>query len=220
MRASRSIPQTGKLIMLRESLRSSLAHVGQALREPEEFSLRWHREGAPYRWSVWLALAATAICGTLTYGMTLGINGGASAILLKSILLTACAGLAWAIPLPALYILNSLAGSRLRPSTTFLAALITTSWGGLALVASIPINWLFSVAVPDLSPELISASLAGWIVLGVNLVVFTGVGVSMADVFGRVVEALEPEKGRQPMWFLLLVGVIGAQLMFVCDLFA
>ena len=31
-------------------------------------------------------------------------------------------GLAWAVPLPALYVLNSLAGSRLRASTTLLAA--------------------------------------------------------------------------------------------------
>ena len=36
-------------------------------------------------------------------------------------LLTLGAGLAWAIPLPALYVLNSLAGSRLRASTTLLA---------------------------------------------------------------------------------------------------
>jgi hypothetical protein len=206
-------------IMLRESLRSSLAHVGLALREPEAFGLRWHREGAPYPLSVWLALAGTAILGTTTYGMTMGINAGAGAILLKAMLLTLCAGLAWAVPLPALYILNSLAGSRLRASTTLLAALVTTSWGGLALVASIPVNWLFSVAVPDLAPELISQQIAGWIVLGVNLLVFTGVGVSMADVFGRVVEALEPENGRQPIWFLLLVGVIGAQLFYLCGLF-
>jgi hypothetical protein len=166
-----------------------------------------------------LALAGTAMLGTITYGMTMGINAGVGQVLLKALLLTICAGLAWAIPLPALYILNSLAGSRLRASTTLLAALVTTSWGGLALVASIPINWLFSVAVPDLVPELISEAAASWIVLGVNLLVFTGVGVSMADVFGRVVEALEPARGRQPMWFLLLVGVIGGQLFYLCGLF-
>ncbi len=41
-------------------------------------------------------------------------------------------------PLPALYILNSLNGSKLPASSTLLAALVTTSWGGLAMVASIP----------------------------------------------------------------------------------
>ena len=34
----------------------------------------------------------------------------------------AAACIAWSLPLPALYILNSLAGSRLRPSTTFLSS--------------------------------------------------------------------------------------------------
>jgi len=145
-------------MITRESLKVSLGHVAVALREPEEFGLRWHREGAPYPLTIWLALAGTAIFGTTTYGMTMGINAGMAMILQKSLLLTICAGLAWAIPLPALYILNSLAGSRLRASTTLLAALVTTSWGGLALVASIPINWLFSVAVPELAPELISPS--------------------------------------------------------------
>ena len=36
--------------MFRERLRASFVHIGQALREPEEFTLRWHREGSPYAW--------------------------------------------------------------------------------------------------------------------------------------------------------------------------
>jgi hypothetical protein len=99
-------------------------------------------------------------------------------------------------------------GSRLRPSSTFLAALVTTSWGGLALIASIPINWFFSVAVP-----------VPWFVLLVNLVVFTGVGVAMIDVFSRVMERLEPERGRMPAWWLALVGAIGGELMYAFGLF-
>ncbi len=137
----------------------------------------------------------------------------------RGIELTIAAGLAWAIPLPALYILNSLTGSRLRASTTLLAALVTTSWGGLALVASIPINWFFSVAVPSLPTDLIGASAGHWIVRLVNLLVFLGVGVSMVDVFGRVMNALEPDMGRYPTWFLILVGAIGAQLAFLFNLF-
>ena len=138
--------------MFKQSLRESLAQVGVALREPEEFALRWDRSQG-YAAAVWLALGLTAVLGTTLYGMTMGIGAGPAAIGTKSLLLTLGAGLAWAIPLPALYILNSLAGSRLKASTTLLAALVTTSWGGLALIASIPINWLFSVAIPCKLPS-------------------------------------------------------------------
>jgi hypothetical protein len=205
--------------MWRKLLRENLVHIGSALREPEAFALRWQRERNPYAVAVWFALGATAVFGTLTYGMTMGIHGGLSAIIAKGILLTIAAGLAWAIPLPALYILNSLSGSRLRATTTLLAALVTTSWGGLALVASIPINWFFSVAVPTLPISLFGSAVAGVIIFAVNVAVFIGVGVSMADVFGRVMAALEPENGRTPTWFLILVGAIGAQLAILFNLF-
>jgi hypothetical protein len=206
--------------MFHDSFRTSLAHVGAALKDPEEFALRWHRGSVDYRTAVWLALAVTAILGTMTYGVTMGIGGGASIIVQKSLLLTIAAGMAWAVPLPALYVLNSLAGSRLRASTTLLAALVTTSWGGLALVASVPINWFFSVAIPAQVGDLWSAVTAQRIVLGVNLLVFTGVGISMADVFQRTMNSLEPHSGRQPIWFLVLVGIIGGDLFYLFGLFA
>src|ERR1700722_6922977 len=100
--------------MLRNHLRSCVAHVGLALREPEAFALRWHREGAPYPWAVFAALALTAIVGTTTYGMTMGMLGGVGHMLQSGMACTAAAGIAWSLPLPALYILNSLTGSRLR----------------------------------------------------------------------------------------------------------
>ena len=62
--------------MLRTRLRSSLAHVLQALWEPEAFALRWHREGAPYGVLVFAALALTTIAGTTLYGMVIGIPVG------------------------------------------------------------------------------------------------------------------------------------------------
>src|SRR5947209_11046286 len=105
--------------MFRTRLRASFASVGDALREPEAFALRWHRLGAPYDWSVFAALALTAILGTTTYGMIMGFLGGPGEMLLDGLRCTAAAGIAWSLPLPALYILNSLSGSRLRPSTTF-----------------------------------------------------------------------------------------------------
>lgn len=194
--------------MFRERLRSGVAHVGLALREPEAFAVRWNQGEVQYRWWVWAALVATAVLGTTTYGMTMGLLGQAEDVLFKGLACTMAAGLAWGIPLPALYILNSLSGSRLPASSTLLAALVTTSWGGLAMLASIPINWFFTVAIP--SP--------GFVLL-VNLIVFAGVGVSMVDVFGRVMQQLEPQRGVIPIWWLVLVGIMGAELFYFFGLF-
>jgi hypothetical protein len=205
--------------MLQTRLRESIVHVGQALREPEAFALRWDRREVRYAWWVWLALAATAIVGTTTYGMTMGILGGAGSIFWKGLSCTAAAGLAWSIPLPALYILNSLSGSRLRISTTFLAALVTTSWGGLAMIASIPINWFFSVSIPEVMPALTGEVWVTRLILLVNLAVFAGVGVAMIDVFGRVMHATEPQRGRGPTWWLAVVGAIGSELFYAFGLF-
>src|SRR5581483_10928201 len=163
--------------MIRDRLRQNLSFVHEALRQPEDFALRWHREGQPYSWSVFAALALTAIAGTTIYGLILGLSGGLTEMFRCGGAFTAAAGLGWSLPLPALYILNSLSGSRLRASTTFLAALVTTSWGGLAMLAAIPIAWFFTAALPY--PLLI---------LVVHLLVFTAVGVAMVDVFCRVVE--------------------------------
>ena len=194
--------------MFREQLQSGIAHVDMALRGPEEFARRWNSQEVHDRWWVWASLMATAILGTMTYGMTMGLSGTLRDVVMKGLACTAGAGLAWGIPLPALYILNSLSGSKLRASSTLLAALETTSWGGLAMVASIPINWFFTVAIP--SPQFI---------LLVNLVVFTGVGISMIDVFHRVMHQLEPKRLTTPVWWLGIVGVIGAELFYYFGLF-
>jgi hypothetical protein len=194
--------------MFRQHLRAGVQHVGLALRDPEEFAVAWNVGRIVYAWPVWAALLATAILGTTTYGMTMGLLGGAGDIAYKGFICTLSAGLAWAIPLPALYILNSLSGSRLPASSTLLAALVTVSWGGLAMIASIPINWFFTATVPH----------AG-VVLLVNLIVFTGVGVSMIDVFRRVMLRLEPDRPVAPVWWLMLVGTIGAELFYFFGLF-
>jgi hypothetical protein len=194
--------------MLQTRLRASFVHIGQALREPEAFALHWHREGTPYHWSVFAALALTAIAGTTAYGMIMGLLGGTQEMLLDGLRCTAAAGIAWSLPLPALYVLNSLAGSRLRASTTFLAALVTTSWGGLAMIASVPVSWFFTIALPFPA-----------VILVVHLAIFAAVGVAMIDVFCRVVESLEPSRGRVPAWWLTLVGAIGGELFYAFGLF-
>jgi hypothetical protein len=193
---------------MQNRLRDGAIQIGRALREPEDFTWAWHAGQARYPWWVWLGLMLTAIAGTMTYGMTMGILGGVERILTAGFSCTLAAGLAWGLPLPALYILNSISGSRLPISSTVLAALVTTSWGGLAMIASIPINWFFTVAVPN----------SGFI-LAVNLVVFAGVGIAMMDVFGRVMERLEPLRGRLPAIWLVLVGAIGGELFYCFQLF-
>lgn len=194
--------------MFRDDLRLGVRQVGVALRDPEAFAVAWNEGRNDYQWLVWVSLLATAIVGTTTYGMTMGLLGGAGDIFFKGFICTLAAGLAWAIPLPALYILNSLSGSRLSASSTLLAALVTVSWGGLAMVASIPINWFFTATVPHPT-----------FVLFVNLIVFTGVGVSMVDVFRRVMLRLEPQRHFAPVWWLMIVGVIGAELFYFFGLF-
>ena len=195
--------------MFREQLKSGMTHVGLALHDPEAFAASWNSGEIKYRWWVWGSLWATAVLGTTTYGMTMGILGeDAGDILYKGMACTVGAGLAWAIPLPALYILNSLSGSRLSASSTLLAALVTVSWGGLAMIASIPVNWFFTAAVPH----------PGFVLL-INLVVFAGVGVAMIDVFNRVMRRLEPQRGSTPTWWLMLVGIIGCELFYFFGLF-
>jgi hypothetical protein len=194
--------------VFRDQVRAGLADVGQALREPEAFALRWHVGDAPFGPLVFLALALTAITGTTTYGFIMGLLDGSREMLLDGLRCTTAAGLAWGVSLPALYVLNSLAGSRLRASTTFLAALVTTSWGGLAMIASIPVAWFFSVAIPHVV-----------LVLFVHLAVFLAVGVAMVDVFGRVMSRLEPRRGWLPAWWLLLVTAIGSELFYAFGLF-
>jgi hypothetical protein len=193
--------------MNRTRIRSALGHVGLALREPEAFAARWHSGEAGYPLAVWGALLFTAVLGTTTYGMTMGLLQGGPSVLFKGFALSAAAGLAWAIPLPALYILNSLSGSRLPASSTLLAALVTVSWGGLAMIASIPINWFFTVAIPHED-----------FVRLVNIVVFTGVGIAVIDVFRRVMFRLEPLHAT-PTWWLVLVAVIGTELFHSFGLF-
>ena len=57
------------------------------------------------------------------------------------------------------------------------------------------------------------------LVLLVNLAVFAGVGVAMIDVFGRVMQATEPQRGRGPIWWLVVVGAIGSELFYAFGLF-
>ncbi len=187
--------------------------VIEALRAPDEFALAWDRSTREERPAGWIPVFAvfflTAVLGTAAYGLTMGLAAGAGTMLEKSWKATLAAGGAWATALPTLYIFNSLLGSKLRLSTTFLAALVTTSFGGLAMLASIPVNWIFSVTFPG----------EGWLILAVNVVVFTGVGLSMSDTFLRVMRAVDPWARVFPVVWLAILGCVGMEYFYLLGLF-
>ncbi|HEX8703540.1 MAG TPA: hypothetical protein VF815_32190 [Myxococcaceae bacterium] len=196
---------------LTRDVSAALLDVGVALRRPEEFTTRWRdRRLTPGpRPLIFPVLLASAVLGIAAYGLVMRLHEGWGGMLAGMLKAPVAAGLAWTIALPALYILNSALGSKLDASTTLLAALTTVSFGSLALLASVPITWFFGLALPY-----------GFVRLAVNLAVFAGVGVCMVDVFLRTMKALEPERSRAyALLWLVLVGVIGAELMTLFSLF-
>ena len=194
-----------------EELRGGVSEVGSALREPEAFALRWQEQGRegvePLSPAVFMLLTLTAILCTSAYGFTMGLGQSGLIMIQKGINAPLAAGLAWLVSLPTLYIINSLSGSKLNPATTTLAALITVSFGALAMLASVPINWFFTVAIAK----------PGF-TLFINMIIFAGVGVSMSNVFIRVMKALEPHR-RFPALWLGLVTAVGSELFYLLGLF-
>ncbi len=194
-------------------LRTALHEIGIAVRRPEQLATRWRDrrlrpELAPTPW-IFPLLLASAVLGLAAYGLTLGLHRGAGAMAIGAIEAPLSAGAAWSMALPALYILGSSLGSRLDPSTTALAALITCSFGATAMLAGVPVTTFFTLALPWT-----------WARVLVHLTVFAGVGVAMTDVFLRTMRALEPERSLLfPMTWLALMGTLGAELMLLLGLF-
>ncbi len=190
-----------------EDLRGSIIEVGRAVRRPEELAVRWRDRGiapadAPSR-TVFSVLLANAAIGLGAYGLTMGIHAGGAAMLESAFRAPLSAGIAWTMALPALYIINSANGSKLDLSTTLLAALITVSFGALSMLAGVPVNWFFTLALPWTATRIL-----------VNLVIFSGVGIAMADTFLRVMKALEPGRSVAfPFVWLGLLAAIGNEMM-------
>ncbi len=198
-------------------IQAAFKEVGRALRRPEELTVRWrdraHVANPPTR-LVFPVLLLNAALGLAAYGVTMGLSGGAGAMLLSAFKAPLAAGLAWTLALPALYIINTSLGSKLDLSTTALAALATVSFGALAMLASVPVSWFFFLAID--APQ----SFGRFFGIAVDIVVFTGVAICMLDVFMRVMKALEPSRSRgYPFLWLSLVGVIGLELMLLLNLF-
>jgi hypothetical protein len=193
-----------------------IREIGLAVRRPEQLALRWRDRGsrepasdAPPEPIVFWLLLLSATLGLAGYGLTLGLHAGPAAMLLAALKAPAACGTAWVIALPALYVINSALGSKLDLSTTVLAALATVSFGALAMLASVPVNWFFTLALPYAPVR--------WLV---NITVFAGVGVAMSDVFLRVMKALEPQRSLFfPTVWLGLLALIGIELMTSLQLF-
>ncbi len=196
-----------------ESIRTSISEVGQAVRRPEELARRWKERGtngevAPPP-AVFAVLLFTAVIGTASYGLFMHLHRGLAGMGEGALLFPLAAGMAWVLAFPALYIINTILGSRLDFSTTALAATITVAFGATAMLASIPITWFFTLALPFTAIR--------WTV---NFIVFAGVGICMSDVFLRVMKAVEPTRsqGYAFVW-LMLLSAIGVQLFWLLGLF-
>lgn len=195
-------------------LKRGMHEVGLALRRPEDLARRWRDriespDRAPGK-AIFPVLVMTAILGLAAYGLTMGMHrGDALTMLLAGAKAPLAAGTAWAVALPALYIINSATGSRLDASTTVLAALTTCSFGALAMLAGVSVNWFFTLALPYTAVR--------WLV---SITIFAGVGIAMTDVFLRIMLALEPDRRRAtPYLWLGLVGVIGTEMMVLLNMF-
>jgi hypothetical protein len=178
----------------------------QAFRDPEAFVLRWHTGGQPYHGGVFVLLAGVAVLGTAAYGALIGAPAGSSRALDCALAFAGASALSWFAPLPAVYVLNSLSGARLRASTTFLAALVTAAWGGLGFFALLPIAALYLVAFSN-----------HWAVLAAHLVALGFVAACMAAVYSRVQKGLEPKRGAGRGWWLWLFVGLQIELLYVFD---
>lgn len=177
--------------------------LAQAFLDPDLFVHRWHREGEPYPLGWFVALASVALVGTALYGVLLAWPDHLGQVALFALYNSVSATIAWAAPLPALYILGSLQGLRLRASTLFLASLVTAAWGGLALLSMAPITAVFLLCFPH-------SKILALFVHGVAMVF---VATSMAVIFGRTVERIEPGQGNN-VWWLWLFVLLKVQLMY------
>jgi hypothetical protein len=194
---------------MESDLKQISGEVGLAIRRPEALVTFWQGvEGR--RFNVMIAvLLANAVFGTAAYGVTMQMHRGAVGMIEGGFWTTLSAGLAWAIALPALYIVNSALGSKVSLRACILAASVTVCFGAWAMLASVPINWFFTLALPHAA--------ARW---AINVIVFSGVGICMTDVFLRSLLALDPESSREFgfVWVCLLAA-IGTELFVLFGVF-
>jgi hypothetical protein len=190
-------------------IKDALIEVGTAVRRPEQLARRWQARGedAPPA-AVFAVLLVNATIGVAVYGLTMQMHRGPVGMLDGALLTPLAAGFAWCIAFPALYIIRRLLGSQIDFSSTALAAIITVSFGASAMLASVPINWFFTLALPFTGMR--------WLV---NVVVFAGVSFCMSDVFLRVMRELEPDRSHFFAYLWLgLLSLIGVEFFYLFDI--
>lgn len=161
--------------------------------------------------NAWLvpALLLVATFGVGVYGTIMRLHLGPLGMLEGLARAPLAAGLAWIVALPSLYIVGGVVGLRLDVKRTLLAASIATCFAGLAMLASVPIAWLFGLSRPISEIRMI-----------IHGVTFAGVGLCMSDVFLRVLNRLEPGRGRGfALLWLGLLGGIGLEMFVLLDVF-
>ncbi len=180
-----------------------------ALRDPEGLMRAWRDHGTrAYPPSLFTFLLGITAAATAAYGLTMGLPLGWRVGLARAVTFTAAAGAAWLVALPTLYIAGNVLGHRLEASTTVLAATLTVHYGSLAMLASIPIHLLFAAVFADASVTFL-----------INLVIFTGVGLCASDVLLRSIDVIDPGARRFAARWLVLLGVLGAELFSLAGIF-
>jgi hypothetical protein len=176
----------------------------RALRTPEAFALESAETAPP---TVHAALALTASLGVGLYGLAMHLPQGLAAAAEGGVAAILAAGVAWSATLPSLYVIGSLNGSALSLRAVALATLLAVSFGGFAMIASIPVLWFFELCLPYVGVRLF-----------INLIIFAGVGLSMLEVFRRVMTALEGPRAFHFLWMGLL-SLLGAEMFALFGLF-
>lgn len=180
-----------------------LHDIGWALRRPEELAVRWRDSLRSPATAVVLTMSTLACLAI--YGLTMGMPNGLSSMGRDALLVPLGALIAWCVSFPALYIVNAARGSPLDRSTMGMAALMAVHFGALARLASAPLSWFFGLTIH-----------APWALTALHMLVFGATALCMADVFLRVMKALDARSGR---WFhliwLCLVAVIDVELKLV-----
>jgi hypothetical protein len=153
-----------------------------------------------------LGLLLVAGLGVATWGAALHLPNGVPAMTRGALAAASACTLAWISSLPTLLILGSILGSRLPFAVVLRASVVTVTFAGLALLASVPVLWYFELAAPQLR-------------LPIALMTLAGVGASMLEVFSRIMAQLEGARLWNRLWLLLLAS-IGAELFFAFGLFS
>jgi hypothetical protein len=183
--------------------------VLDALRDPEGLLRAWRDHGTrAYPTSLFTFLLGVTAAATAAYGLTMGLPLGWRVGLERAVTFTLAAGAAWIIALPTLYIAGNILGHKLEASTTVLAATLTVHYGSLAMLASIPIHLLFAAVFASST-----------VTFGINLVIFTGVGLCASDVLLRSIDVVDPTARSFAIRWLVLLGVLGAELFSLAGIF-